>query len=266
MLENNYSFRVRTYIGNIILLVVPVFICEFIYYAEWWIPWFPMKFLWVLTPVRYDPITMYLSNFVHLTPEHLENNLSLYVLFGILSIVIYELKGLGKFFRRSLLLILAVVPFASSVYTLFYYKFFEQRTMFFSYGFSAVSSAVLGLFFFGIALGWMTRGKKDTFPTFLLLMFLTMYYFVTIYKFFIIGIMFLVLFLVVFVALIKSRENYEDKKQVAYAGLVITVLIIFLSLIFPENIITGVGTINVLGHLVGFALGIYIPLLVYQTN
>jgi branched-subunit amino acid transport protein len=78
----------KHHILNIFLLLLPVSICLAVFYPD-----LQTKHSLTLNTASYSALTLYFTNFVHYDSGHLTRNLIHYIIFGLLSLVLYSNFG-----------------------------------------------------------------------------------------------------------------------------------------------------------------------------
>jgi|GEM_PF-1796866 hypothetical protein len=248
----------KKFLPEIVFFLLPTFVCLLIYYL-------PPEFKKVITLNAEDLsiLSLYTTNFVHYEWNHLTGNLTYYLVFGFVSLFLYNYFGYIKIFRYSLLSILVVVPFLSSIYSLWAIPYYSGESSI--YGFSAVVGAVMGLFGYGAVL-LITFDEKDYSYSFLFLMCTTLYYFVSTYfgilNVFSLGMLLIALLPFYVVANRHARNRAKRKRITAGFGLIIAYLF-FLTSMFPKDLISNGNIVNIPGHLFGLIFGIIVPYLLY---
>jgi hypothetical protein len=244
----------RQHVLNIFLLLLPAAICLVVFYLD---P--EIKHSLTLNTASYSVLTLYTTNFVHYDPRHLTRNLIPYIIFGLLSLVLYSKLGYERVFGYSLLLILLAVPLFSSMYSVFTITYYGGRSN--VYGFSNVTSAVMGMFGYSVALV-MSFEKRDYLFAYLFLMFASVYLFVSLYAGMFKALIPLLLSAASFGLIAYwHRRDEAKKKRIIAAYLLAMVYLFFLSTIFPLNIVADGKVTNIMGHFSGLILGMMMPYL-----
>ncbi|MBE8540145.1 hypothetical protein [Geoglobus acetivorans] len=253
--------RYREIIPDAFILLLPALACLAVFYLP-----DGVKVVLTLNTENYSILSIYTTNFVHYEWEHLAGNLAHYLAFGFTSLLLYSHLGYGRVFRFSLPLILVLVPVISSVYSLWAVKSYGGSGSI--YGFSDVAGAVIGMFGYGGAL-LISIDKTDIPYSYLFLMLVTLYYFVSTYlgllNAFSAGLL-LIAMLPFYVIAARHAGNREGKKRIAAGFGLAMVYLFFLSSMFPENLASNGKVVNILGHLMGVVLGIMIPFLLVTAS
>jgi len=245
---------------DFLIVVLPAIACLLVYFSDE-----SLKKTLTLIPSESTIVTIYTTNFVHYTLDHLMGNLASYLIFSFLSLIIYHRLGYRRIFELSLIIILLIVPVASS---LFSEVAIPSSTKINSvYGFSAMSSAILGLFGFGIVLYMPLGEETDIKYYYLFLMLISAGAVAITYKAVYLAVAFIssAIALLAFTAR-KHRDNPERVKRFFKALLLLATYLFSLGFVFPERLISCHGIVNIVGHWVGLALGIIIPYLVWMIN
>ncbi len=232
-----------------LLIVIPALLCLLIYFAD-----YEVKKSLTLIPAKYTLTTMYTTNFVHYTFDHLAGNLFYYILLSILSFQIYSKLGFAKLFQISFLLILLAVPLASSLFTIELLPQVLQDKP--SCGFSGVVSAVIGLYGFSISLYLIKLKANDTLA-FLSVLILGLSLVPFVYNCLIHGMILLTLSIFTFAYLMKNVRI--GKKDVIFIFLTLFIYLLSIISIFPQQIVQGSNVANIIAHYAGFMFGYLIP-------
>lgn len=245
---------------DFLIVFLPVIACILIYFLDE-----GLKRALTLIPSELTIFTMYTTNFVHYSLGHLTGNLVIYLVFSLLSIVFYYRLGYRRIFEASLIIILLIVPVTSSLFSATVLP--SSANIKPLYGFSAVSSAVIGLFGFGIVL-YMSLGEKtDVICLYLFLVLTSLGLAVLTYDFVHFGIVSILLALILLALTARRhRNNSERTKRYYKALLLLSVYLFSMVSIFPEQLIVGHSFVNIVGHWVGLLFGITIPYFVWMID
>ncbi|AIY89235.1 hypothetical protein [Geoglobus acetivorans] len=253
--------RFRKFLPDALILLLPALACLALFYLPT-----EVRNMLTLNTENYSIMLLYTTNFIHYEWGHLAGNLAYYLAFGFASLLLYSRLGYRRVYRYSLPLILVLVPVLSSAYSLWAVKNCGGSGRI--YGFSDVTGAVIGMFGYGGAL-LISLDKKDAPCSYLFLMLITLYYFVSTYlgllSVFSMGLLFIAI-LPFYMIAIRHAGNREEKKRMV-AGFGLAMLYLFsLSAMFPENLASNGKAVNILGHLMGVLLGVTIPFLLVNTS
>jgi len=242
-----------------LLITLPALVCCIVYFSD-----VQFKEALTLIPANYTILTIYTTNFVHYTQNHLVGNLATYLAFALPTLLIYSKLNYRNVFRISLLLILLIVPVASSIYSMLTLPQPAQLKP--AYGFSAVSSAVMGLFGFGIALS-ITFERKELLYSYLFLVFLVTYVFFAVYNKLILAMAFLVLAIIPFTVIArKHRNDSEKRKRIVVAYLLLIPYLLSFGIIFPDRLVNEGNFVNIFSHIAGLIFGILLPFLILNSG
>jgi|Deesub1362A_J573_1020465.scaffolds.fasta_scaffold01157_22 hypothetical protein len=240
---------------NLSILLSPVAVCLII---------FPLNGIKQNLILRTDAqvssliLTFYTTNFVHYTFNHLSSNLFNYTIFGVLSLRIYELLNLNKIYRYSIIAILLLVPFLNSLYSYLFFSLYNIGGSI--YGFSAVTSAIMGMYAVGVILT-ICSDEKDIIFGYLFVLLASFFFFTLTYSSIVYSLFFLVLSLLSFTAIVY-RHRKEPPRKFFIALILVAIYLFNLGAIFPKTLVEGGSVTNILGHISGLVLGILIPYMV----
>jgi membrane associated rhomboid family serine protease len=195
------------------------------------------------------PVSFYTSNFVHSSIEHLSGNVVGYTIFVYLSFRFFREFGYERVFWFSFTLILLFVPIISSVSTVY----LLQRP---SVGLSGVVSAFIGLYAFTIVIFLIQRSVSSV-VSFLLILLFGMAVVSLIYRYYTIGVLFVVFAIALILKWVRKLE-IKKKDSILLFSLLFLYLTSMVS-IFPQQLVYGNNFINILAHYVGFFAGYMIP-------
>jgi len=241
-----------------VIAVLPVIVCIAVYMLD-----DPTKHSLIFIPASFRMYQLYTTHFVHFTLPHLFNNLLAYFIFVCAAYAIFT--RVGKGFWKTLAIILLVAPLVASLSWLLASRVypFENVSM---YGFSTISSAVIGLFGFGIFLHLITlNAEKNSASLFVLLSGVALIPIT--YGNLPAGLLLLVICIAAFAYSARSIDRIPKKDALLLVLGLILYQIGILS-IFPSQIIRGSTVVNILAHYAGFAVGYFTPWLAddYQTR
>lgn len=245
---------------DFLIVFLPVIACILIYFLDE-----SLKRTLTLIPSEPTIFAMYTTNFVHYAPDHLTGNLVAYLIFSLLSIAFYYRLGYRRIFEVSLIVVLLVVPVMSSLFSgMLLPSTANARPL---YGFSAISSAVIGLFGFGIVL-YMSFGEKTYVVLFYLFLVLTSLGLAVLTYDFVHFAVVSILLALILLALTarRHRNNSERTKRYYKALLLLSVYLFSMVSIFPEQLRVGHSLVNIVGHWVGLVFGITIPYFVWMID
>ena len=143
--------------AKVLIAVLPAVVCIAVYMLD-----DPVKQSLVFIPSSFMLYQFYTTHFVHFTLLHLSSNLLAYFLFVSAAYTAFVRARRENEFWKSFTFILAITPPASSLSWLlasYSYPVFENVSM---YGFSTISSAVIGLFGYGIFLHLVTLNAEKS--------------------------------------------------------------------------------------------------------
>jgi len=175
-----------------------------------------------------------------------------------------------KFFRKTLLAILLLVPFICSAATILIFEKYPSQNVREACGFSGVSSATVGVLIFCFALfAAFEKGslvRDDTIHTHFIAFFCAPYYFLASY--FEKG---YILIILPFIPIIKLMWKYRRRKEklgIIFITSLLCVVITYCSskIFFPYIIIQNKIITNVFAHSAGFIPGIFLPILFCQIE
>ena len=209
----------------------------------------------------FNPLTYITASFVHDDLLHLGPNLSVFILFAFLLYFINKKVGKQQFFFLSLLMMFVVLPLLNYG-SLFYFGIWKSIE--FGYGLSLAGSGLIGFTMPSLILFFKGRLKKFNSALFFTSMFLfTACFIIAPYNLmlfvlcailgFVFGILEIKEILRFIVESFKQREKRTEAFIVAFA-----LWFYFFSIVglFPINIVSERGIIDIVSHYVGILFGI----------
>ena len=243
---------------DFLIVVLPAIACLLVYFSDE-----SLKMNLTLIPAKSTIVTMYTTNFVHYTLGHLIGNLVGYLIFSLLSLIIYH--RYRRIFEVSFITILLIVPVASSLFSEMVLPPPAKTKLL--YGFSAVSSAVIGLFGFGIVLYMSSGDRRDVMYSYLFLALMSAGAVALTYG----AVHIVVAFIPLALSLLaltarRHRDNPERSKKYFKALPLLAFYLLGMGSIFPEQLVLSHSFVNIVGHWTGLALGVIIPYFVWMID
>ena len=228
-------------------------------------------------------ISIYFSNFAHFNSDHLYNNISSYVIY--ISLIFFIPKKNNEF-HFDMLLIFGLLPFIASFFNILYLP--EKNAI----GFSGIVAALAAYLFYSsfvyIQEKWDLHFKNP------ILIPLIPFGFITAIIFAAYGLKYhnntepmIVLFLIItlFNALYsksdlhiiavaashswrKFKTDIKIKSMIKlYMQIIVFLFILFGYItLFPKKLITENGSVNILGHYIGYFFGLVVPLFIRENR
>ena len=218
----------------------------------------------------FNPLTYVTASFVHDDLQHLGSNLLGFILFTFLLYYISRRVSKQKFFFYSLLMVFVVLPLLN--YGLLYY-FRIWKSIEFGYGLSLVGSGSIGLTVPTLTLFFQGRLKEFSSIFFFISFFLFTFCFIIpsietslLYLLLLVlcGISGLMLGKSEFAEILRFASSSGQKEKLMELFIVIFTLgFYFFSVVclFPADIVSQGGIIDIVSHYIGLLLGIVLPFL-----
>lgn len=274
-MKSKYKFMNTDFLKEVFIffVFVPLFLV-IIYYS-------PLNEIFHLYTATINIITIYFSNFAHSNINHLKGNIfSYFMVFTMLFVLnkVLNIRSKREFYF-DIGFIFFIVPFVVSFYNILHYP--NNNTNAFL-GFSGIVSALCGYL---PALLLVGVYKKAQIQTLNIHMFSSVIFFnliiLTIFVYEVKTELILVLLLIMFFSILLIKKDLitmhfvlksyftKNVSAVLYCLIVILIilvlyfiLLLWLSL-FPSNIVSDSGSkTNILGHYLGYCVGIFTPLTV----
>ena len=229
----------------------------------------PLKKGFVLDTENPTIETAFISNYIHLTLEHLCGNLISYALISIFLLFLWSQLGY-KNLNKNLILIFLVFPIINSLACVIVFQEIIQKQMF-ANGFSAIVSALFGFLPYSIIL-YLKKVHKVDFNKSLLFIFLfstilivPIFYFNT-----------FLLFIVILALAFSLKETSKDftnifsslskklrTKILFFISVSIFISFLFSLSMFPKSITYKEGVVNIFSHYLGYIFGFTLGLAKY---
>jgi len=201
------------------------------------------------------------SSFVHKDFSHYSNNLSLFLIFTILNIILISKTEKKTKFYLLFLIIILIVPLISNFIT---YKYLPQLKS--TQGASDLVAAVFGFLPITLTYYFYKKNKKiNREKLYYALLFYSGLFVWYIYKKHIILLIVCIIFYLCFLFIIKNQFLFiwrflkENKNKLLTYVLIFCFLLYLLGFyaLFPKNLTEGTSVVNIIGHYVGFVMGIF---------
>lgn len=262
-------------IENIIFFILIPFILTFIYISVHFFP--TLRDILILQPLNPTPISIFFSSYTHLTFGHLLNNLRSYI---IIILLILVLETDRKIFFINMLLIFFILPIIISSYIIYYAPNSLPGS-----GFSGIISGLIGYLSYSVYRYIIKKWNISLTNNFLYLIILfNMLTIFIIYKLFY---SFIWYFTIVFLSILaiaytirtdlariieKLKYLFIEYKKTSIKNISsiknLFVFVFSISFVFgasfelfPSNIITEDGKVNILVHFIGYIFGTLVPLM-----